>query len=56
MANHLGVTWATRANLIRGIYAGYLVYTEAGILTTAVSNWLTGIHTAFEVRKVSNGL
>jgi len=56
ISNPLGYMWATRVNLIRGVYAGCLVYTWQGILTAYVSNWLTGTHISFEVHTVRNSL
>lgn len=52
ISNSLGHSWATRSNLIRGVYAGYVVYTRTGILTAYVSNWLMGTHVSFEVGMV----
>ena len=56
IANPLGHTCATRANFVRGVYAGCVVNIGKATLIAAVSNWLTGMHVLFEVMKARNSL
>ena len=56
VANPLVYRLAVLANIIRGVYAACMVYKTGGILTAAVSHWVTGMHVSFEVKEVRNSL